>query len=77
MELISGKFPGYFRTCISLHSRNVLVLLDLWNGARSCIKMYPFVGTHRFHISLYFIVIKIDASFVFGANRMLSVFRLL
>ena len=32
MELISGKFPGYFRMCISLHSRNVLVHLDLWNG---------------------------------------------
>ena len=36
------EFPGFFRTCISLHSRNVLVLLDLWNGARSCIKIYPF-----------------------------------
>ena len=44
MELISGKFPGYFRTGISLHSRNVLALLDLWNGARSCIKIYPFCG---------------------------------
>ena len=40
MESISGKFPGYFRMGISLHSRNVLVLLDLWNGARSCIKVY-------------------------------------
>ena len=28
MELMSGKFPGYFRTGNSLDSRNVLVLSD-------------------------------------------------
>ena len=44
MELISGKFPSYFRTGISLHSRNFLILLDLWKGTRSCIKIYPFCG---------------------------------
>ena len=82
MGLIPGKFPGYFITCISLHSRNVLVLLDLLNSARSCINIYiPSVGTQFIHISLYFTVITIDAIVVFGANRMknimLSVFRLL
>ena len=30
--------------CISLHSRNFRVILDLWNGARSCINIYPFCG---------------------------------
>ena len=44
MELISGKFAGYFRIGILLHSRNVLVLLDLLNGTRSCIKVYLFCG---------------------------------
>ena len=29
MELISGKFTSYFRTGISTHSKNALVLLDL------------------------------------------------
>ena len=82
MELISGKFPVYFRTGFLLHSRNVIVLLDLLNGARSCMNTYiPSVGTQRFHISLYFAVITIDAIVVFGTNRMrnimLSVFRLL
>ena len=81
MELISGKFPGYFRMCISLHSRNALVILDLWNGAKSCIKIYPFCRSTLIYISLYFTVITIDAIVVFVANRirniMLSVFRLL
>ena len=44
MELISGKNPGYLRTGISLQSRDVLVLLDLWNGTGSCIKTHPFFG---------------------------------
>ena len=28
MEFISGEFPGHFRMDITLHSRNVLVLLE-------------------------------------------------
>ena len=55
MELISGKFAGYFRMGILLHSRNVLVLFDLLNGTRSCIKVcISSVETQRIHISLYF-----------------------
>ena len=81
VELISGKFPGYMRTGISLHSRNVLVLLDLWNGTKASLRYIPSVGTQRICISLYFTNITIDAMVVFGANRMwnimLSVFRLL
>ena len=47
------QIPGYFRTCISLHSMNVLVLLDLWNGTRSCIKIYTFFGnTTHSHLSV-------------------------
>ena len=41
MEFISGEFPGHFRTGVSLHSRHVLVLLELWHGVL-CIKIYPF-----------------------------------
>ena len=82
MELIPGRFPGYFRMCISLHLRNVLVLLDLQNGARSCIKIHPFCGnTTHSHFSVLYSHNKIDAVVVFGTNRMrhimLSVFRLL
>ena len=50
---MSGKFPGHFTIGISLHSKNVLVLLGLWHGARSCIKTYPFCGnTTHSHYSL-------------------------
>ena len=62
MELISGNFAGYFRMGILLYSRNVLFLLDLLYGTRSCIKVYiSSVETQRIHISLYFTVITIDA----------------
>ena len=44
MEIISGKFPGHFKTGISLHSKNAVALLGLWHGARSCIKIYTFPG---------------------------------
>ena len=44
MEFISGEFAGNLRMDIQLHSRNVLVLLELWHGTRSCIKIYPFCG---------------------------------
>ena len=42
MGFMSRKFSGYSRTGIPLHSWNVLVLLELWHGARSCKKIYPF-----------------------------------
>ena len=31
MVLISGEFPDHYTMGISLHSRNVLVLLKLWH----------------------------------------------
>ena len=34
---MSGEFPGHSGIGIPLYSRNVLVLLQLWDGARSCI----------------------------------------
>ena len=54
MEFISGEYPGHFRTIISLHSKHVLVLLELYHEARSCIKIYPFCGhiTHS-HLSVF------------------------
>ena len=39
MGFMSGEFPGHSRTDILLHSRDVLLLLELWNGARSCIQI--------------------------------------
>ena len=50
MEFISDEYPGHFRKIISLHSRHVLVLLELYHEARSCIKIYPFCGriTHSY-----------------------------
>ena len=38
------EFSGHFRTGMPLHYRYILVLLELWHGARSCIKIYPFCG---------------------------------
>ena len=54
MEFISGEYPGHFRTIISLHSRHVLVVLELYHETRSCIKIYPFCGhiTHS-HQSVF------------------------
>ena len=40
MGVMSGEFPGHSRAGNPLHSRNVLVLLELWHGARSDIKIY-------------------------------------
>ena len=51
MEFIFGEYPGHFRTIISLHSRHVLVLLDLSHEARYCRKIYPFCG-HITHSNL-------------------------
>ena len=71
MELVSGKFSGYFKACILLHSRNVLVILDLLNGARSWIKIYSFSGnTTHSHKSIFTVINRMR-------NIMLSVFRLL
>ena len=35
MDFTSDEFPGHSRMGILNHSRNVLVLLELWHGARS------------------------------------------
>ena len=51
MEFNFGEFPGHSRTGIPLQYMNFLVLLELWHGARSCIKMCPF-----WDISLYIIL---------------------
>ena len=48
MGFMSGKFPGHFKMGIHLQSRNILVLLELLHGARSCIKYIPSVGKQRF-----------------------------
>ena len=54
IEIISGDTPGHFRTDIPLHSRNVLVLYELWHGTISCIKIYPSCGnTSHSHYSLH------------------------
>ena len=42
MGFMSGEFPGHSGRGIPLHSWNVLVLLELWDGVRSCIKIHPF-----------------------------------
>ena len=54
MEFISSEFPGHSRTGIPLHWRNVLALLELWHGARSCIKIYHFCGNPTYsHESVF------------------------
>ena len=40
MRFMSCQFPSHSRTGIPLQSRIVLVLLELWHGARS--RIYPF-----------------------------------
>ena len=47
MEFMSGELHGHSETGIYLHSRNVLVLLELGHGVRSCIKIYPFCWEHN------------------------------
>ena len=39
---LAKKIPWQFQEGYFYHSRNVLVLLELWHGVRSCIKIYPF-----------------------------------
>ena len=54
LEFISSEFPGHSRTGIPLHSRNVLALLELWHGARSCIKICHFCGNPTYsHESVF------------------------
>ena len=50
MGFMSGEFPGHSRTGIPLQSMNILVLLDLWHGARSYIKYTRSVGTQLIHM---------------------------
>ena len=76
-----GELSGHFRMGILLHYRNVLSILELWHGAMSCTKIYPFCGNTMHLHECLFTVITIDAIVVFGAIRMrkimLNVFRLL
>ena len=73
MEFMSGKFPGHSRMGIPLQSRNILVLLEFWHGARSCIKIYSFCrNTTHSHvisisriISLWYFVLSM-LSFIFS-----------
>ena len=54
MRFMSVKFPDNFKMVIPLHSRNVLVVLELWHGARACIKIYALCGnTTHSHKSVF------------------------
>ena len=70
MWFISGEYPGHFRTGLCLYSMKIIVLLELLQGKRSCLKVIPSVGTKHIYMSLFFRVIAIDNIAVFGANRM-------
>ena len=78
MELISGKFPCYLRTCTSLHLKHGLVLFELW--CKVMHKDISLLWEHNTFTLVCISVITIDAIVVFGANRMrnimLSVFML-
>ena len=50
MESFSGEYHGHFGTIISLHSRHVLVLLELYHEARSCIKIYVTRHAKRYEL---------------------------
>ena len=54
MGFMSSEFPGHSRMGIPLQSRNILVLLELWHGARSCIKYIPSIETQRIHMSFQY-----------------------
>ena len=58
MGFISRKFSGHSRTGIPLHSWNVLLLLELGHGVRSCIKIYLLFGntTNSHNISIALII---------------------
>ena len=59
MVFVFRQFPSHSRTGIPLHSWNILVLLELLHGLRSCIKMYPICGntTHSHYISISWIIL--------------------
>ena len=57
MRFMSRKFSGHSRMGFPLHFWNVLVLLELRHGARSCIKIYHFfVNTEISHISVGWLI---------------------
>ena len=76
MVFMSRQFPRHSITDIPLHSWNVLVLLEPWHGAISCIKIYPFCwNTAHSHtiliswiISLLYFVLSI-IPFTFSLKR--------
>ena len=51
MGFMSSVYRGHSRTGIHLHSRNILVPLELWHVARSYIEYIPSVGTQRIRMS--------------------------
>ena len=57
--LMSCQFPCHSIMGFPLQSWNVLVLLELWHGGISCIKIYPFCGntTHSHNILLSWIIL--------------------
>ena len=73
MVFISGEYPDHSRTGIPLYSMNVLVILELLHGARSCIKIYLFCGTTTHSHESVFRVITIDIIVMFAANRMRNI----
>ena len=73
MGFMSGEYPGHSRTGIPLYSMNVLVILELLQEARSCIKIYPFCGTTTHSHESIFHVITIDTIVVLAANRMRNI----
>ena len=58
MAFMSCQFPSHSRAGFSLQSWTVLVLLELWHGAISCTKIYPFFGstTHLHNILISLII---------------------
>ena len=73
MVFISSEYPDHSRTGIPLYSMNVLVMLELLHGARSCIKIYLFCGTTTHSHESVFRVITIDTIVMFAANRMRNI----
>ena len=73
MGFMSGEYIGHSRTGIPLYSMNVLVILELLQGPRLCIKIYPFCGTTTHSHESVFRVITMDTIVVFAANRMRNI----
>ena len=51
---MSREFPGHFRAGVPVHSRNILVLLELWHGARSRIKYIISLGQEHNAFTCHF-----------------------